>query len=147
MFHGLLDPLHKQMMGRSFLDGATGGRACYNSTDNRGDGGYGGGGGGCSYGGGGGGYVGGDALSANTTNGEGGYSFIDPTRVIPKLSEAHSGYNAGAGFVLIIPAIPGCDCNYRCVALDSRRSQTVCICPDNWRLDSDGKSCSSKQLK
>lgn len=133
------------MMGRAFLgSGGLGGQACYNSTDNRGDGGFGGGGGGCRHGGGGGGYEGGDTSSANTTNGEGGYSFIDPTKTIPSLSEAHSGYNAGPGSVIIIPAIPGCDCNYRCVALDARRSQTVCICPKNWKLDVDRKSCISK---
>ncbi|KAJ3662397.1 hypothetical protein Zmor_006748 [Zophobas morio] len=141
MFKGLVDATHRQMMGRALKDGGIGGKACYNSTDNRGDGGFGGGGGGCRSGGGGGGYAGGDASSANTTNGEGGYSFLDPTRTIPSLSEAHSGYNVGPGSVLIIPAIPGCDCNYRCVALDSRMSQTACICPKNWKLDVDGKTC------
>lgn len=46
-YTGLLDITHKQMMGRSLLDGGVGGKACYNSTDERGDGGFGGGGGGC----------------------------------------------------------------------------------------------------
>ncbi|XP_008194070.1 tyrosine-protein kinase receptor isoform X2 [Tribolium castaneum] len=142
MFPGIVNVGHKQLMGRALLDGGgIGGRACYNSTDDRGYGGFGGGGGGCRSGGGGGGFAGGDATSTNTTNGEGGYSYIDPSRTVLNLSEAHSGYNAGPGSVLIIPAIPGCDCNYRCVALDSRKSLTACICPKNWKLDSDGKTC------
>lgn len=72
MFPGLLDPAHKQVMGGSLQAGAVGGKACYNSTDHRGDGGFGGGGGGCANGGGGGGFSGGDAQSPNTTHGEGG---------------------------------------------------------------------------
>lgn len=81
MYSGLVDPAHKQVMGAALVDGGGfGGKACYNSTDNRGDGGFGGGGGGCRYGGGGGGYAGGDASPDNTTNGEGGYSFVDSSR-------------------------------------------------------------------
>ncbi|KAJ8980042.1 hypothetical protein NQ317_007198 [Molorchus minor] len=136
-----IDASYKQMMGSSLQVGGIGGMACYNSTDHRGDGGFGGGGGGCRYGGGGGGFSGGDAPSANTTNGEGGYSFIDPSKTIPNFSEAHSGYNPGAGYVLIIPAITGCDCEHSCVALDAKRSQVTCICPNPWKLAEDKKTC------
>ncbi|KAJ8931560.1 hypothetical protein NQ314_015507, partial [Rhamnusium bicolor] len=141
MYPGLLEAGHKQMMGSSLQAGGIGGKACYNSTDQRGDGGFGGGGGGCRYGGGGGGYSGGDAPSINTTNGEGGYSYLDPSKAVPNLSEAHSGYNAGPGYVLIIPAIDGCECDYRCIALDAKRSEVTCICPKSWRLGEDMKTC------
>lgn len=87
---------------------------------------------------------GGNAWSTNSTNGEGGYSFLDPSRTVPTLSEARSGYHAGPGTVLILPAVPGCGCDYRCLALDARRSQVACICPRNWKLDVDGKSCICK---
>lgn len=136
---------HKIVMGKSMQDGGIGGKACYNSTDGRGDGGFGGGGGGCSNGGGGGGFAGGDAIPyTNTTNGDGGFSFLDPTRTIPNFSEAHSGYNGGPGYVLIIPAIKGCDCGYRCVALDARRSLVSCVCPKKWKLAEDKKTCVGK---
>ncbi|CAH0545803.1 unnamed protein product [Brassicogethes aeneus] len=142
MFEGLVDPAHKQMMGSSLTQGGgIGGKACYNSTDERGDGGFGGGGGGCRYGGGGGGYSGGNATSPETTNGEGGYSYLDIARTIPNLSEVLSGYNVGPGYMLIIPTIPGCNCDYRCVALDARKSTVACICPKNWRLDEDKQTC------
>lgn len=58
MFQGQVTDEQKSMMGLALLDGAIGGKACYNSTDDRGDGGFGGGGGGCTMGGGGGGYAG-----------------------------------------------------------------------------------------
>nr|CAH7767886.1 unnamed protein product [Callosobruchus chinensis] len=51
MYTGLTAPLNKDMSGGALLSGAIGGKACYNSTDQRGDGGFGGGGGGCKYGG------------------------------------------------------------------------------------------------
>lgn len=140
-FSGLVEASHSLMMGRSFLDGGIGGKACYNSSDGRGDGGFGGGGGGCRYGGGGGGYAGGDASSGNNTNGRGGYSFLDPSWSIPNLSDTHSAYNSGPGYVTIIPGISGCGCDYRCVALDARRSLVKCICPPNWKLDQGGKVC------
>lgn len=92
--------------------------------------------------------LGGNIWKSNTTNGEGGYSYIDPSRqfTVHSLSEAHSGYNkAGHGYVLIIPAVPGCDCDYRCLALDSKRSQVTCICPKKWKLDGNGKSCICKR--
>lgn len=50
--------LISESMGQPLLQGGIGGRACYASTDGRGDGGFGGGGGGCKVGGGGGGYTG-----------------------------------------------------------------------------------------
>lgn len=89
--------------------------------------------------------IGGSILS-NTSNGEGGYSFVDTTRTMPDFIKYYPGYNrVGHGYVLIVPAIPGCDCDYRCLALDERRAQVTCICPSNWRLDIDGKSCKRKR--
>lgn len=111
-----------------------------------GDGGFGGGGGGCTSGGGGGGYAGGNAALNRNDNGEGGFSFLDSRYVVPNLSEALAAYHAGPGYVLIIPAIPGCGCDYRCLALDIRRSQVKCICSSDWKLGDDGKSCESKFL-
>lgn len=59
MLHNtLLTDEQRLMMGQPLVNGAVGGKACYNSTDYRGDGGFGGGGGGCTWGGGGGGYAG-----------------------------------------------------------------------------------------
>lgn len=142
MFQGEVTVHQKNVMGQALLMGGIGGKACYNSTDGRGDGGFGGGGGGCIGGGGGGGYAGGSVH--NSTNGEGGYSFLDPSRTIPSYSEAHSGYNAGPGSVLILPAVPGCECDYLCLALDAKRSQVSCICPKDWNLDSDQKKCIGK---
>nr|XP_023027843.1 ALK tyrosine kinase receptor isoform X2 [Leptinotarsa decemlineata] len=141
MFPGLVDSAHKPMMGSSLQAGGIGGKACYNSTDHRGDGGFGGGGGGCSYGGGGGGYAGGNAASVNSTNGEGGYSFLNFSKVVSQLSEVYSGYNSGPGYVIIIPEIDGCDCDYKCVALDAQRSEVSCICPAKWMLKDDKKTC------
>ncbi|XP_025832818.1 ALK tyrosine kinase receptor [Agrilus planipennis] len=138
MFYGEVAYDHQRRMGQAFLRGGVGGEACYNSSDGSGDGGFGGGGGGCTAGGGGGGYAGGNAREKH---GEGGFSFINSNRTILSFSEARSGYHAGPGSVLIVPAIPGCECDYRCLALDYSRSKVTCICPTNWKLDSNGKSC------
>lgn len=131
---------HMGLMGLPLVQGALGGQACYESTDARGDGGFGGGGGGCIAGGDGGGYSGG----TNRTNGEGGYSFFNSNRTIPTFSTSWSGYHTGPGSVIVIPAIRGCGCKYRCLALNARRSQVACICPKDWKLDVDGKSCIRK---
>uniref|UniRef100_A0A6P7FI40 Tyrosine-protein kinase receptor n=1 Tax=Diabrotica virgifera virgifera TaxID=50390 RepID=A0A6P7FI40_DIAVI len=141
MFQGMVDPMHKVMMGSSLLAGGIGGKACYNSTDERGDGGFGGGGGGCVYGGGGGGFAGGDSPSQNSTNGEGGYSYLDFSKGLKHLTAVESGYNAGPGYVLIIPGTEGCGCDYKCIALDVQRSDVTCICPTRWILTDDHKTC------
>lgn len=150
--------------------GGIGGKACYNSVDGKGDGGFGGGGGGCKNGGGrcfsplnvictciyahlffiiiyfnvilgGGGYAGGNA---NATNGDGGISYVDTVKTEFRFANADVGHNAGSGFVVIIPAIDGCDCDYQCIALDEKRSETACICPKTWRLSDNKKSCIRK---
>ncbi|XP_018579561.1 ALK tyrosine kinase receptor isoform X2 [Anoplophora glabripennis] len=138
VFPGLLE---LAIMGSSLQAGGAGGKACYESTDNRGDGGFGGGGGGCRYGGGGGGFAGGNAPFVNSTNGEGGYSYLNPSKALLELSNVEPGVNAGPGYVLIIPSIDGCECDYRCLALDARRSQVTCICPQRWKLGDDKKKC------
>lgn len=141
MYRGLVQPGHEKLMGASLLVGGVGGLACYESKDGQGNGGFGGGGGGCIAGGGGGGYAGGNAWGTNSTNGEGGYSFLDPSQTIPRFSVARSGQHAGPGMVILIPATPGCGCDYRCIALDMRRASVTCICPKGWELDSNGKNC------
>lgn len=83
----------------------------------------------------------GDHPALNTTFGEGGYSFLNPTRIILDLSEVQSGKNPGRGFVMIIPEIDGCNCDYKCVALDIERSEVSCVCPKNWKLDDNKKTC------
>lgn len=82
----------------------------------------------------------------NPSNGEGGYSFLDTNKTIPILSEVLSGFHDGPGGVIILPAIQGCGCDYRCLALNARKSQVACICPKNWKLGSDGKSCICKRI-
>ncbi|KFB50191.1 AGAP012070-PA-like protein [Anopheles sinensis] len=127
-----LDPRY----GASLLEGGRGGLPCYTPRGTHGQGGFGGGGGGCDTGGGGGGYSGGDTM-INSTNGEGGSSFMASKRNVPELSMEYSGANSGHGAVLIIPAIQGCGCDYRCVALDEYRATVGCICPDGWTLKPD----------
>lgn len=73
----------------------------------------------------------------NSTNGEGGTSFLGLTRSIRELSFVDPGSNSGHGSVILIPAIEGCGCDYRCVALDEYRSLVACICPEGWRLKPD----------
>jgi anaplastic lymphoma kinase len=73
----------------------------------------------------------------NSTNGEGGTSYLGLTRSISDLSFVYPGSNSGPGSVILIPAIEGCGCDYRCVALDEYRSVVACICPEGWRLKSD----------
>lgn len=115
------------------------------------------GGGGCSSGGGGGGYAGGNSMlnitsnsspnpNAFSTNGEGGTSFIG-MRNIEELSFVYPGSNSGHGSVILIPAIEGCGCDYRCVALDEYRSLVACICPEGWRLKPDNlTACECKSI-
>lgn len=135
--HGRATLANLQLKGLSFFEGPEGGKACHA----HGDGGFGGGGGGCVAGGGGGGYMGGNTLSTNSTHGEGGYSFFNSNRTISTFSTAWPGNHTGAGSVIAIPAVRGCGCKYRCLALNVRRSQVACICPKDKTLDVDGKSC------
>ena len=58
MFQGQVAIDHKERMGQPLVNGAIGGKACYESKGEHGNGGFGGGGGGCNDGGGGGGYSG-----------------------------------------------------------------------------------------
>ncbi|XP_062558487.1 tyrosine-protein kinase receptor isoform X1 [Armigeres subalbatus] len=137
-----LDPNY----GASLLEGGRGGVPCYQPRGTHGQGGFGGGGGGCDTGGGGGGYSGGDTM-INSTNGQGGSSFLASKRNVPELSMEHSGTNSGHGAVLIIPAIQGCGCDYRCVALDEYRSTVGCICPDGWTLKPDNYTACELQTE
>ncbi|XP_050527207.1 tyrosine-protein kinase receptor-like [Daktulosphaira vitifoliae] len=133
----------KKSTGTSVLEGgAIGGLACYKSRGNtKGAGGFGGGGGGCVAGGGGGGYTGGRAWSNSQTNGEGGWSFLPENRHI-FYSAVYSGSHYGPGAVTIIPAIVGCGCAYLCVSISKLRNAVVCICPADFKLGADGKTCS-----
>lgn len=83
----------------------------------------------------------GDHPVLNTTYGEGGYSFLNPTKVISDLSKIHAAGNPGPGFVMIIPATEGCNCDYACVALDIEMSEVGCVCPKNWKLAENKKTC------
>lgn len=95
---------------------------------------------------GGGGYAGGDANIYNSSNGEGGTSYLGLTRNVRELSFIYPGSNSGHGSVIIIPAIEGCGCDYRCVALDEYRSVTGCICPDGLRLKPDNLTACECEL-
>lgn len=145
-----LDP----RFGAALLQGGRGGHSCFveilnngSSTNRHGQGGFGGGGGGCNTGGGGGGYSGGDVF-LNVSNGEGGTSFISNSRSLKEFNSVYEGANSGSGSVIIIAAIEGCGCDYRCVALDEYRTSVRCICPEGWRLRKDNNTaCESKLLQ
>lgn len=132
--------------GAALLQGGRGGHSCYveladngTSVHRHGQGGFGGGGGGCNTGGGGGGYHGGD-VHLTESNGEGGTSYISGSRSLRDTSEILAGASSGPGAIIIIPAIEGCGCDYRCVALDEFRSKVRCICPDGWSLKRDNNT-------
>ncbi|XP_068145947.1 LOW QUALITY PROTEIN: tyrosine-protein kinase receptor [Drosophila tropicalis] len=132
--------------GAALLQGGRGGHSCYveladngTSVHRHGQGGFGGGGGGCNTGGGGGGYKGGDVY-LNESNGEGGSSYISSSRSLRDTSSIYAGASSGPGAIIIIPAIEGCGCDYRCVALDEFRSAVRCICPDGWSLKRDNNT-------
>ncbi|KAK6622943.1 hypothetical protein RUM43_008795 [Polyplax serrata] len=127
----------REVTGGSFVQGAVGGKACGQSLDLHGAGGFGGGGGGCRTGGGGGGFAGGSA-SADRRNGLGGYSYVAHGLIT---KQVFPGSNAGQGSVVIIPAIKGCGCEFLCVALDEHRQKVKCICPSGSQLETDGFSC------
>lgn len=67
-------------------------------------------------------------------------------KTISSLSEIIAGSHDGPGGVIILTAIEGCGCYYRCLALNARKTQAACICPKNWRLGDDGKSCIRKHF-
>ncbi|XP_066597119.1 leukocyte tyrosine kinase receptor [Prorops nasuta] len=124
--------------GMPLIRGGLGGAGCGSGNGSHGDGGFGGGGGGCFTGGGGGGYIGGSTGLAKSSNGEGGYSYASKnlTHILVKRAANH-----GAGQVFVVPAISGCGCDYRCIALDQFLSETECLCPAGWKLGNDSKSC------
>ncbi|XP_002006595.2 ALK tyrosine kinase receptor [Drosophila mojavensis] len=137
--------------GAALLQGGRGGHSCYveladngTTVHRHGQGGFGGGGGGCNTGGGGGGYAGGDVY-LNESNGEGGSSYISSSRSLRDASEIFAGASSGSGAIIIIPAIEGCGCDYRCVALDEYRSKVRCICPDGWSLKRDNNTACERQ--
>ncbi|XP_068993762.1 ALK tyrosine kinase receptor isoform X2 [Neodiprion pinetum] len=124
--------------GTPLILGGMGGAACKNNTGGRGDGGFGAGGGGCLGGGGGGGYIGGNTGHAKSSNGEGGYSYAAPELLHVSFT---AGVNPTSGKAYIVPAISGCGCDFRCVAIDEHLSKTKCICPFGWLLGNDTRSC------
>lgn len=62
------------------------------------------------------------------------------------LQDIVPGGGSGPGEAFIIPAITGCDCQYRCIALDTIRSSVLCICPSGWYLGNDSTSCICKDF-
>ncbi|XP_050480798.1 ALK tyrosine kinase receptor isoform X2 [Bombus huntii] len=124
--------------GGTLVTGGIGGIGCGPGHSNHGNGGFGGGGGGCLTGGGGGGYIGGNTGHKERGNGEGGYSYASP-----ELMHVHfrAGINHGPGEVYIIPAVSGCQCDFRCVCLDRYLSEIKCLCPPGWLLSNDSRSC------
>lgn len=152
-WRGKVDQALSLKYGAALLQGGRGGHSCYteglgnniSTLTKHGQGGFGGGGGGCNTGGGGGGYAGGDVY-LNESNGEGGTSFISVSRSLKELSIVYEGASSGSGSVIIIPAIEGCGCDYRCIALDEYRSTVRCICPDGWRLKKDNQTACEGKL-
>ncbi|XP_063232393.1 leukocyte tyrosine kinase receptor [Bacillus rossius redtenbacheri] len=131
----------RNITGEALLQGARGGKACYDTDIGAGNGGFGGGGGGCVAGGGGGGFAGGSAWNDSFNSGEGGYSFFGGAALMTEvLSRPHSG----AGSVHVVPSVyQGCGCDFDCVALDEYRHEVKCLCPLGWRLGFDNTSCES----
>jgi len=84
---------------------------------------------------------GGNTGHKDSGNGEGGYSYVSLKLTDIQFKDAA---HYGPGEILIIPAISGCGCDYRCVALDQFLSETKCLCPQGWLLSNDSKSCISK---
>lgn len=70
----------------------------------------------------------------NSSNGQGGTSYLSTSRKHHIWFNIESAANSGHGSVIIIPAIEGCGCDYRCVALDEYRANVSCICPQGWQL-------------
>ncbi|XP_031836034.1 anaplastic lymphoma kinase isoform X3 [Nomia melanderi] len=124
--------------GAPLIHGGVGGIGCAPGNHSHGNGGFGGGGGGCLTGGGGGGYIGGHMGHEVSGNGEGGYSYASR-----ELTHVHYQVevNHKSGEVYIIPAISGCGCDFRCIALDPHLSLTECICPPGWLLSNDSIHC------
>lgn len=60
--------------------------------------------------------------------------------------EVKPGAHYGPGTVFIIPAVSGCGCEYRCVAMDEARTAVKCICPPGWHLSQDNHSCVRKYI-
>ncbi|XP_063995101.1 leukocyte tyrosine kinase receptor isoform X2 [Diachasmimorpha longicaudata] len=137
--------IRSQAVGKPLTKGGLGGKGCHerNNSLGFGDGGFGGGGGGCRTGGGGGGYIGGTTGVKSSANGEGGYSYgySELLHVYFK-----GGLNPGPGEVFIIPAISGCGCDFRCVAVDRHLSETRCLCPPGWQLGNDSRSCLADEV-
>lgn len=73
-------------------------------------------------------------------------SYIGMSRTVPEFSHVYAGANSGSGSVIIIPAIEGCGCDYRCVALDEFRSLVACICPEGWRLSGENQTLCERKL-
>ncbi|XP_011703178.1 PREDICTED: ALK tyrosine kinase receptor isoform X2 [Wasmannia auropunctata] len=137
-WNGTWPNFQKKAWGMPLIHGGVGGQGCESGNDGHGNGGFGGGGGGCQSGGGGGGYVGGNA-GRNQGSGEGGYSYASQKKLTDVYFKAAA--HSGPGEIFIIPAISGCNCDYRCVALDQYMSETKCLCPQGWLLSNDSKSC------
>lgn len=83
---------------------------------------------------------GGRAWSNSQTNGEGGWSYLPDNQHV-FYRAVYPGSNYKSGTVYIIPAIVGCGCAYLCAATNQLRSSVVCICPSDFKLGPDGKSC------
>ena len=58
--------------------------------------------------------------------------------------EVKPGVHYGPGSVIIIPAVTGCNCEHRCVAMDEFRTAVKCICPSGQHLAQDGMTCVCK---
>ena len=58
--------------------------------------------------------------------------------------EIKVGAHYGNGSVIIIPAVVGCGCEYRCVALDEAMTNVKCICPPGWHLGQNNRNCIRK---
>lgn len=84
--------------------------------------------------------IGGRAWSNSQTNGEGGWSYL-PNHHHVLYRVVYPGNNYDTGSVYIIPAIVGCGCAYLCAATNQLRNDVVCICPVDFKLGPDGKSC------
>ena len=81
---------------------------------------------------------GGRSWTDSSTTGEGGWSMVSRKALY---KEVKAALHYGPGSVVIIPAVSGCNCEHRCVALDESRTTVKCVCSHGWNLAQDGTTC------
>ena len=146
-----------------------GGFSCHDSDG----GGFGGGGGACRGGGGGGGYIGGIGGADVTSNGHGGWSWVNPKAVLMVMDSRYLSspsdqvtdirnpnsdlpeiwQHIGQGFVSIMPPLYGNGCQGNCSELgatclpfDRKLKHFQCVCPSGVILSLSYPTCNPRKF-